>query len=175
MADTADTADTMANRANILARYRREADTSSAEAGRNSAAVHREHIESGAAANGAAVDGMAVDGTVVTGAAATDSSLSVDLVTRTTGVGTLLGAGAFLTHTRITANILIGIILRIGTIMIITIAPYQEGNSFGPDPSWFPAPASPGNCAGGVPAGCRPLWLFEIARVLVRFDHVASS
>ena len=122
MADTADTADTMASRANILARYRREADTSSAEAGRNSAAVHQEHIESGAAANGAAVDG-----TVVTG--------SVDLVTRTTGVGTLLGAGAFLTHTRITAIILIGIILRIGTIMIITIARYQEGSSWGLDPS----------------------------------------
>jgi hypothetical protein len=144
MADTADTADT---RASILARYRREADTSSAEAGRNSAAVHREHIESGAA-----VDGMAVDGTVVTGAAAADSSLSVDLVTRTTGVGTLLGAGAFLTHTRITAIILIGIILRIGTIMIITIAPYQEGSSLGLDPSWFPAPASLGNCASGIPA-----------------------
>ena len=124
MADAADTADTMANRANILARYRREADTSSAEAGRNSAAVHQEHIESGAA----------VDGTVVTGAAAADSPLSVDLVTRTTGVGTLLGAGAFLTHTRITAIILIGIILRIGTIMIITIAPYQEGSSLGLDP-----------------------------------------
>jgi hypothetical protein len=123
MADTADT------RANILARYRREADTSSAKAGRNSAAVHQEHIESGAAANGAAVDG-----TVVTGAAAADSPLSVDLVTRTTGVGTLLGAGAFLTHTPITAIILIGIILRIGTIMIITIAPYQEGSSLGLDP-----------------------------------------
>ena len=129
MADTADTADTMASRANILARYRREADTSSAEAGRNSAAVRREHIESGVAANGAAVDG-----TVVTGAAAADSPLSVDLVTRTTGVGTLLGAGAFLTHTRITAIILIGIILRIGTTMIITIAPYQEGSSLGLDP-----------------------------------------
>ncbi len=130
MADTADTADTMANRANILARDRREADTSSAEAGRNSAAVRREHIGSGVAANGAAVDG-----TVVTGAAAADSFLSVDLVTRTTGVGILLGAGAFLTHTRITAIILIGIILRIGTIMIITIAPYQEGSSLGLDPS----------------------------------------
>jgi hypothetical protein len=126
----ADTADTMASRANILARYRREADTSSAEAGRNSAAVHQEHIESGAA-----VDGAAVDGTVVTGAAAADSPLSVDLVTRTTGVGTLLGAGAFLTHTRITAIILIGIILRIGTIMIITIARYQEGSSWGLDAS----------------------------------------
>jgi hypothetical protein len=125
----------MANRTNILARYRREADTSSAEAGRNSAAVHRENIESGAEANGAAVDGMAVDGTVVTGAAAADSSLSVDLVTRITGVGTLLWAGAFLTHTRITAIILIAIILRIGTIMIITIAPYQEGTSLGLDPS----------------------------------------
>jgi hypothetical protein len=34
MADTANTADIMANTANILARCRREADTSSAEAGR---------------------------------------------------------------------------------------------------------------------------------------------
>jgi hypothetical protein len=130
----------MANTANILARYRRESDTSSA-------AVHRKHIESGAA-----VDGMAVDGTVVTGAAAANSPLSVDLVTRTTGVGTLLGAGAFLTHPRITAIILIGIILRIGTTMIITIAPYQEGSSLGLDPSWSPAPASPGNSASGIPA-----------------------
>ena len=33
------------------------------------------------------------------------------------------------------AIIPMGIILRIGTIMVITLAPYQEGNSLGPDPS----------------------------------------
>src|SRR5882724_2623530 len=84
-----DTADT----ANILAQYRHEGDTSSAEAARNSAAAHREDIVTGAAVIGAAE----------TGAAVTDSSLSADLVTRTTGVGTLLGVGAILTHTRTTA------------------------------------------------------------------------
>src|SRR4029453_2016006 len=47
-----------------------------------------------------------------------------DLVIRTTGIGTLLGAGAFLT--RITAIILLSIIR-------MTVAPYQEGNSLGPD------------------------------------------
>ena len=65
----------------------------------------------------------------------TDSSLSADLVTRTTGVGIHIGVGAILTRTRTTAIILTGTILRMGTIMIITIAPYQEGNSLGPDPS----------------------------------------
>ncbi len=119
--------------ANILARYRREADTSLVEAGRNSAAAHRENIETGAAANGAAVTGVAG-----TGAAVTDSSLPADLVIRTTGIGTHIGAGAILTRTRTTAIILIGIILRIGT----TIAPYQEGNSFGPDPSVRFAPTN---------------------------------
>ena len=63
----------------------------------------------------------------------TDSSSSVDLVIRTTGVGTPLGAGAFLTRLT-TAIILMDIILRIGTIMI-PIAPYQESDSLGPDPS----------------------------------------
>ena len=107
----------MANTANILARYRREADTSSAEAGRNSAAAQREDIVTGAAATGAAVTGAAV-----TGAAVTDSSSSADLVIRTIGIGTPLGAGAFLTRLT-TAIILMGIILRIGTIMITMATP----------------------------------------------------
>jgi len=110
MADTAeiaDAADIMADTADILARYRREADTSSAEAGRNSAA----------AANGAPVNGAAVTGAAVTGAV-TDSSSAVDLVTRTTGIGTPLGAGAFLTRLT-TAIIPMGIILRMGTDLVI--------------------------------------------------------
>src|SRR6266513_328666 len=104
-----DTADT----ANILAQYRHEGDTSSAEAARNSAAAHPEDI--------------------VTGAAVTDSALSADLVTRTTGVGIHIGVGAILTRTA--AIILIRTILRTGTIMIITIALYQEGDSLAPNPS----------------------------------------
>ena len=141
-------ADIMADTADILARCRREADTSSAEAGRNSAAAHRENTATGAAATGAAITGAAVTGAAATGAAATgaattgavvtDSSLSADLVIRTTGIGTHIGAGAILTRTRTTAIILIGIILRIGT----TIAPYQEGNSFGTDPSVRFAPTN---------------------------------
>jgi hypothetical protein len=129
MADTADAADIMANTADILAQCRNEADTRLAEAGR---------IEAGAAVNGAAVTGPAVNGTAVTGSAVTgaavtgmavtgtavaDSSLSADLVIRTTGVGTHIGAGATLTRT----------ILRMGTSM--TIAPYQEGDISTPDPS----------------------------------------
>ena len=112
MAVMADTADIMADTAGILARYRREADTSSAEAGRNSAA----------AATGAPVNGAAVTGAAATGAEVTDSSSAVDLVTRTTGIGTPLGAGAFLTHLT-TAIILMGITLRIGTIMITIATP----------------------------------------------------
>ncbi len=46
------------------------------------------------------------------------SSLSADLVIRTTGVGTPFGPGAFLTRLA-TAIILMGIILRMGTIMVI--------------------------------------------------------
>ena len=116
-------ADTMADTADILARCRREADTSSAEAGRNSAAAHRENTATGAAATGAAVTGAAVTGTAVTGAAAigaavTDSSSSVDLVIRTIGIGTPLGAGAFLTRLT-TAIIPTGIILRMGTDLVI--------------------------------------------------------
>ena len=118
-ADTADTAnimaamaDTMADTADILVRYRREADTSSAEVARHSATADREHI----------VTGAAVTGAEVTGAEVTDSSSSVDLVTRTTGIGTPRGAGAFLTRLT-TAIILLGIILRIGTIMIAIATP----------------------------------------------------
>src|SRR6266487_5739562 len=137
-----------ADTANILAQYRHEGDTSSAEAARNSAAAHREDIvtgaaetgaavtgaaATGAAATGAAVTGAAVTGAAETGAAVTDSSLSADLVTRTTGVGIHIGVGAILTRT--TAIILIRTILRMGTIMIITIALYQEGDSLAPKPS----------------------------------------
>src|SRR4029077_12178206 len=145
--DMADTG-VMANKANTLARCRNEADTRLAEAGRNSAGPDREHIEAGAAANGAAGtgaavhgtavagapgSGAAVTGTAVTGTAVADSSLSADLVIRTTGVGTHIGAGATLTLTRTTAIILTGTILRMGTSM--TIAPYHEGDIFTPDPS----------------------------------------
>jgi len=97
-------------------------------AGGNSAAANREHIVTGAAETGAAVTGAAA-----TGAAVSDSSLPVDLVTRTTGVGIHIGVGAILTLTHTTAIILTGTILRTGTSM--TIAPYQEGDSLAPDPS----------------------------------------
>ena len=140
--DMADTG-VMATTANILARCRNEADTRLAEAGRNSAGRDREHIEAGAAVNGAAVTGPAVHGTAgigaagtgaaVTGTAVADSSLSADLVIRTTGVGTHIGAGATLTRTRTTAIILTRTILRMGTSM--TTAPHQEGDIFTPDPS----------------------------------------
>jgi hypothetical protein len=122
-----------ADTANILAQYRHEADTSSAEAARNSSAAHREHIETGVVVTGAAVTGAAVTGAATTGAAVTDSSLSADLVTRTTGVGIHIWVGSILTRTRTTAIILTGTILRMRTIM--TIAPYQEGDSLAPDPS----------------------------------------
>ena len=91
-------------------------------------------------ATGAVATGTVATGTVATGAVVI-------------GIGTTLGAGAFLTHLT-TAIILMGItlgmgtdlvihstgvgafltctrpILRMGTLMIITIAPYQEGDSF---------------------------------------------
>jgi hypothetical protein len=155
----ADTANIKANTANILARYRREADTSSAEAARNSSAVHREDIETGAAETGAAV----------TGAAATDSSLPVHLVTRTTGVGIHIGVGAIHTLTRTTAIILTGTILRTGTSM--TIAPYQESDSLAPDPSVILLNSQSSRFTG-VAALC--FTTLEIALVLVRLDHVAS-
>jgi len=163
MADTVDTVDTMANTANILARYRREADATSA-------AAHRENTATGPAETGEAVEtgegliGAAIGGVAVTGTAAADSSLSAEVI-RTTGIGTHIGAGAILTRTT-------AIILRIGTLT--TVAPYQDSDSLGPDPSWFPAPASPGNCASGIPAVKSHYGSFELARALVRFDHVAS-
>ena len=172
--DMADTG-VMANTANILARCRNEADTCLAEAGRNSAGRDRaKHIEAGAAGTGAAVTGLAVHGTAVTGAAGTgaaavtgtavtgtavaDSSLSADLVIRTTGVGTHIGAGATLTRTRTTAIILTRTILRMGTSM--TTAPHQEGDIFTPDPS--------------VILKARHHRL-NFALVLVCLDHNASS
>src|SRR6266513_2480460 len=98
MEDTADTMGDMVDiTADILARCRREADTSSAEAGRHSAAAANGAAANGAAATGAAVNGAAVTGAAATGAAVTDSSSSADLVIRTTGIGTLLGAGVFRT------------------------------------------------------------------------------
>src|SRR5882724_1696709 len=117
MTDNADTADIMANTTNILARYRREADTRPAEVSQNSAAANREKIATGGAETGEAVIGTA----------AADSPLSAEVI-RTTGIGTHIGAGAILTRTTT-------IILRIGTHT--TVAPYQDSDSLGPDPSWF--------------------------------------
>ncbi len=125
MADTADTAAIMANMpntANILARDRREVDTRSAEAGRNSAAANRENTAIGEVETGVAVIGAAIGGVAVTGAAAADPSLSAEVI-RTTGIGTHIGAGAILTRTT-------AIILRIGTLT--TVAPYQDSDSFDP-------------------------------------------
>lgn len=110
----------MANTANILARYRREADATSA-------AANRENTETGEAETGEGLIGAAIDGVVVTGAAAADSSLSAEVI-RTTGIGTHIGAGAILTRTT-------AIILRIGTLT--TVAPYQDSDTLGPDRSWF--------------------------------------
>ena len=144
----------MADTAHIFARYHREADTRSAEAGQNSAAAHRQHtatgvpatgvpatgvvvtgaVVTGVAATGAAVIGVAIGRVAVTGAAAADSSLSAEVI-RTTRIGIHIGAGALLTCTRTTAIILIRIILRIGTLT--TVAPYQDSDSLGPDPSWL--------------------------------------
>ena len=122
MTDNADAADIMANTTNILARYRREADTRPAEVSQNSAAANREKTATGGAETGEAVIGMAV-----IGAAAADSPLSAEVI-RTTVIGTHIGAGAILTRTT-------AIILRIGTHT--TVAPYQDSDSLGPDPSWF--------------------------------------
>ena len=164
----------MTDTAHIFARYHREADTRSAEAGQNSAAAHRQHTATGVpatgvpatgvpatgavvtgvavtgvAATGAAVIGVAIGRVAVTGAAAADSSLSAEVI-RTTRIGIHIGVGAILTCTRTTAIILIRIILRIGTLT--TVAPYQDSDSLAPDPSWFPGPASPVNCGSGIPA-----------------------
>ena len=129
MADTADTADTMANMANILGRYRREADASSTAANRQNTATGA--AETGPAETGEAVEtgeaimGAAIGGVAVTGAAAADSSLSAEVI-RTTGIGTHIRAGAILTRTT-------AIILRIG--ILTTVAPYQDTDTLGPDPS----------------------------------------
>jgi hypothetical protein len=164
-------ADIVADPAHIFARYHREADTRSAEAGQNSAAVHRQHtatgvaatgvpatgvaatgvhatgaVATGVAATGTAVIGVAIGGVAVTGAAAVDSSLSAEVI-RTTRIGTHIGAGAILTCTRTTAIILIRIILRIGTLT--TVAPYQDNDSMGPDPCVISRRFLPANCASG--------------------------
>src|SRR5213083_727750 len=128
MADTADITGDMADiTADILARCRREADRSSTEAGRHSAAAANGTAANGAAVTGAAAIGEAATGAAVTGAATTgaevtDSSSAADLVIRTTGIGTPLGAGVFLTCLT-TAIILMGIIVRMGTVMITTATP----------------------------------------------------
>ena len=140
MTDTADimveTPDIMADTADILARYRREADTSSAEVGRNSPAAHRGHIVTGAAAIGAADLVIRTTGICTplgAGAFLTRLTTAIipmgiilrmgtDLVIHTTGIGTPLGAGAFLTRLT-TTIILMGIIVRIGTIMITIAIP----------------------------------------------------
>ena len=137
--DTADTADTMPNTVNILSRYRRAADATSTAANRENTATVA--AATGEAATGEGLIGAAIGGVAVIGAAAADSSLSAEVI-RTTGIGTHIGAGAILTRTT-------AIILRIGTLT--TVAPYQDSDSLGLDPSWFPAPASSGNCASGIP------------------------
>ena len=120
MADIADTVDTMANTANILARYRREADTSSV-------VVKRENTATGEAEIGAAIGGVAV-----TGAAAADSSLPAEVIVTYSNWYPYWGWGSpYLTGT--TGIILIRIILRIG--MLTTVAPYQDSDSLGHDPS----------------------------------------
>ncbi len=124
MSDTADIMGDMADiTADILARCPREADTRSAEAGRHPAAAANGAAASGVAGNGAAVTGAAATGAAVagagaTGAAVTHSSSPADLVIRTTGIGTPLGAGVFLTCLT-TAIILMGIILRMGTDLVM--------------------------------------------------------
>jgi hypothetical protein len=153
MENTGDTGDIMANTANILAQCRNEADTSLAEAGRNSAAPDREHIETGAAVNGAAVTGAAVNGAAATGTAVSGAAATGAAVAR---IGTPLGAGAFLMRLT-TVIILMGITLRIGTHLVIpttgvgvilmrirtiilrigilmTTAPYQGSDSIIADP-----------------------------------------
>ena len=129
-----DAADIMANTANILAR--------SAEAGRNSAAAHRENTATGAAETGEGVIGAAIGGVAVTGAAAADSSLSAEVI-RTTGIGTHIGAGAILTRIQLLSFVLVRLrqLLRIKTAILWALTH-----------AWFPAPASPGNCASGIPA-----------------------
>jgi hypothetical protein len=91
MASTADTAAIMANMpntANILAQDRREADTSSAEAGRNSAAANRENTVTGVAVIGAAIGGI-IDSPSINSSRSVDSALPTP-----SGIGTPNGGGA---------------------------------------------------------------------------------
>jgi len=140
----------MASTANILARCRHEADTNSVEVGRNLATPNREDTATGRVETGAVVTGAAVIGIGLPpgiGAFLTHLTTAIllmgitlgtgtDLVIPSTGVRTHIGAGAFLMCTRTTAFILTGIILRIGTFM--TIAPYQEGDSFDTSRAGYP-------------------------------------
>jgi hypothetical protein len=72
MADTPDTADTMPNTPNILARYRREPGAISAKADGHSAAENRENTTTGAPETGESIIGAAIGGVAVTGAAAAE-------------------------------------------------------------------------------------------------------
>ena len=113
----------MANTANILNRYRREADATSTAANRENTGTVA--AATGEAATGEGLIGAAIGGVAVIGAAAADSSLSAEVI-RTTGIGTHIRAGAILTRTT-------AIILRIG--ILTTVAPYQDTDTLGPDPS----------------------------------------
>ena len=84
-------------------------------------------VATGPVATGAAVIGIGTP--LGAGAFLTHLTTAIILMGITLGIGTDLvihstGVGAFLTCTRTTT------ILRIRTLMIITIAPYQEGDSF---------------------------------------------
>jgi hypothetical protein len=101
----------------------------------------------GAAANGAPVTGIGtpleagaflMQLTTVIILMGITLRIATHLVIPTTGVGTHIGGGAILMPTRTTA-----IILRIGTLM--TIAPYQEIDSFTPDHVKFLNPTGPSN------------------------------
>lgn len=111
-----------ADRANTLARGHREADTRSAAAGRNRVEANRQNPATREVEIGAAIRGI-MESPVA------HSFLSVDLVIRTTGVGTPVGPGAFLTHLA-TAIILMGIILRMDTIMVLRTT--RVGTPVGP-------------------------------------------
>ena len=116
-----------ADRANTLARGHREADTRSAAAGRNRVEANPQNPATREVEIGAAVIGAAIRGIMEFPVA--HSFLSVDLVIRTTGVGTPVGPGAFLTHLA-TAIILMGIILRMDTIMVLRTT--RVGTPVGP-------------------------------------------
>ena len=90
------------------------------------------------AAIGAAVIGAAIRGTGDSPVA--HSSLSVDLVIRTTGVGTPFGPGAFLTRLTM-AMILMGMIVHTGTIMATPASQLTD----------TPMDLRSPNCSGGWP------------------------